>query len=85
MAILPDRKPLVDDDIVTCFRDGQVTLRKNRRTEGFTNALKELYNSLLKFSIVEISVGIKGINPVQVCYNNIIAVYDNIPYVGKCL
>lgn len=36
-----DRKPLVGDDIVTCFRDGQVTLRKNRRTEGFTNALKE--------------------------------------------
>lgn len=36
-----DKKPLVDDDIVTCFRDGQVTLRKNRRTEGFTNALKE--------------------------------------------
>ncbi|HIF9121232.1 TPA: restriction endonuclease subunit S [Photobacterium damselae] len=30
-----------DDDIVTCFRDGQVTLRKNRRTDGFTNALKE--------------------------------------------
>jgi type I restriction enzyme S subunit len=36
-----DRKPLVDDEIITCFRDGQVTLRKNRRTEGFTNALKE--------------------------------------------
>lgn len=30
-----------DDKIVTCFRDGQVTLRKNRKTEGFTNALKE--------------------------------------------
>ena len=30
-----------DDEIVTCFRDGQVTLRNNRRTEGFTNALKE--------------------------------------------
>ncbi|CAK8720044.1 hypothetical protein GMJAKD_09335 [Candidatus Electrothrix aarhusensis] len=29
------------DDIVTCFRDGQVTLRSNRRTDGFTNALKE--------------------------------------------
>ncbi|WP_417246919.1 restriction endonuclease subunit S [Celeribacter sp.] len=29
------------DDIVTAFRDGQVTLRKNRRTDGFTNALKE--------------------------------------------
>lgn len=36
-----DRKPFEDDEIVTCFRDGQVTLRKNRRTEGFTNALKE--------------------------------------------
>ncbi|MGL5327211.1 MAG: restriction endonuclease subunit S [Aeromonas sp.] len=30
-----------EDEIVTCFRDGQVTLRSNRRTEGFTNALKE--------------------------------------------
>lgn len=30
-----------EDDIITCFRDGQVTLRKNRKTEGFTNALKE--------------------------------------------
>jgi type I restriction enzyme, S subunit len=30
-----------EDDVVTVFRDGQVTLRKNRRTEGFTNALQE--------------------------------------------
>jgi len=31
--------PVVDgDEIVTCFRDGQVTLRRNRREEGFTNA-----------------------------------------------
>jgi type I restriction enzyme S subunit len=30
-----------DDEIVTCFRDGEVTLRKNRREEGFTNAIKE--------------------------------------------
>jgi len=29
------------DEIVTCFRDGEVTLRSNRRTDGFTNALKE--------------------------------------------
>ncbi|WP_088049266.1 restriction endonuclease subunit S [Virgibacillus dakarensis] len=29
------------DDIVTAFRDGQVTLRKNRRTDGFTNSIKE--------------------------------------------
>ena len=27
---------------VTCFRDGQVTLRRNRRTTGFTNAIWEL-------------------------------------------
>jgi type I restriction enzyme, S subunit len=27
---------------VTCFRDGQVTLRTNRRTTGFTNAVLEL-------------------------------------------
>lgn len=30
------------DEMVTCFRDGQVTLRRNRREEGFTNAIKEL-------------------------------------------
>ena len=30
-----------NDEIITCFRDGMVTLRKNRRIEGFTNALKE--------------------------------------------
>lgn len=30
-----------NDEVVTCFRDGQVTLRSNRRTEGFTNALQE--------------------------------------------
>ena len=29
------------DEIVTCFRDGIVTLRANRRVEGFTNAIKE--------------------------------------------
>lgn len=36
-----DRPVRPQDDIVTCFRDGVVTLRANRRTEGFTNALKE--------------------------------------------
>lgn len=36
-----DRPVRAEDDVVTAFRDGQVTLRKNRRTEGFTNALKE--------------------------------------------
>jgi len=27
-----------EDDVVTCFRDGTVTLRKNRRTTGFTES-----------------------------------------------
>ena len=30
-----------DDEVVTCFRDGVVTLRKNRRVDGFTNSIKE--------------------------------------------
>ena len=31
-----------DDEVITCFRDGEVTLRKNRREEGFTFSLKEI-------------------------------------------
>ena len=31
-----------EDEIVTCFRDGVVTLRKNRREAGFTESLKEI-------------------------------------------
>ena len=30
------------DEVVTCFRDGVVTLRKNRRTEGFTESIQEM-------------------------------------------
>ena len=30
-----------DDGVITCFRDGEVTLRSNRREEGFTISLKE--------------------------------------------
>ena len=31
-----------NDEVVTCFRDGVVTLRKNRRLRGFTESLKEI-------------------------------------------
>lgn len=31
-----------DDEVVTCFRDGVVTLRKNRRVRGFTESLQEI-------------------------------------------
>ncbi len=33
--------PEAGDGVVTAFRDGQVTLRENRRTEGFTFAILE--------------------------------------------
>lgn len=36
------KRPVQDEDeIITAFRDGVVTLRKNRREEGFTIALQE--------------------------------------------
>ena len=37
-----NRIPEESDDVITCFRDGEVTLRKNRRTTGFTESLKEI-------------------------------------------
>ncbi len=37
------QKPVCEDDgVITCFRDGEVTLRSNRREEGFTIADKEI-------------------------------------------
>ena len=39
---LLSRKVEPDYEIITAFRDGQVTLRKNRRTEGFTISTKEI-------------------------------------------
>ncbi len=39
---LLERPVKPEDDVVTCFRDGEVTLRKKRREEGFTNSLKEI-------------------------------------------
>ena len=47
------REVCPEDEIVTCFRDGQVTLRKNRRTEGFTNSMKEIgYQGVRKGDLV---------------------------------
>lgn len=41
------------DEVVTCFRDGQVTLRKNRRTSGFTESLQECgYQGIRKGDLV---------------------------------
>ena len=50
---LAQRAPGNDDGIVTAFRDGQVTLRSNRRTDGFTNAIKEAgYQGVRKGDLV---------------------------------
>ena len=46
---LLDRPTKEDDEVITCFRDGEVTLRKNRREDGFTFSEKE--------------IGYQGINP----------------------
>lgn len=49
-----ENRPVSDtDDVVTCFRDGMVTLRKNRRTTGFTESLKEIgYQGIRKGDLV---------------------------------
>mgnify|MGYP000626436164 FL=1 len=41
------------DEVITCFRDGTVTLRKNRRTAGFTESLTEYgYQGIRKGDLV---------------------------------
>lgn len=41
------------DDVITCFRDGEVTLRKNRRTSGFTESITEIgYQGIRKNDLV---------------------------------
>ena len=42
-----------NDEVITCFRDGQVTLRKNRRTTGFTESEKyDGYQGIKKGDLV---------------------------------
>jgi len=68
MPEIPDKA-----EMVTCFRDGQVTLRRNRRTEGFTNAIKEL--------------GYQGIKPGQLVLHSMDAFAGAIGIsdsAGKC-
>ena len=48
-----NREVQPEDDVVTAFRDGQVTLRTNRRTEGFTSSTKEIgYHHVCKGDLV---------------------------------
>ncbi|MET7500861.1 hypothetical protein [Streptomyces microflavus] len=53
MFTLMSRSPRIDDEVVTCFRDGMVTLRRNRRTKGFTESVKEIgYQGIRKGDLV---------------------------------
>ena len=47
-------RPVKDsDEVITCFRDGVVTLRKNRRVRGFTESLKEIgYQGVFRGDLV---------------------------------
>lgn len=47
------REPLESDGVVTCFRDGMVTLRSRRRSTGYTESLKEIgYQGIRKGDLV---------------------------------
>lgn len=49
-----EKRPVREtDEVITCFRDGEVVLRSERRTEGFTMADKEIgYQGINKGDIV---------------------------------
>ena len=50
---LMKRPPEADDEVITCFRDGEVTLRRNRREDGFTFSDKEIgYQGIKKGDLV---------------------------------
>jgi len=48
-----ERPKLDEEGVITAFRDGEVTLRENRRTEGFTHSSKEIgYQGIRKGDLV---------------------------------
>lgn len=50
---LMKRPPEGYDEVITCFRDGEVTLRSNRREDGFTFSDKEIgYQGIEKGDLV---------------------------------
>lgn len=53
MFIKNKRSVRPEDEVITCFRDGQVTLRKNRRITGFTESISEIgYQGIRKGDLV---------------------------------
>lgn len=48
-----ERPTREDDEVITCFRDGEVTLRSNRREDGFTISEKEIgYQGINKGDLI---------------------------------
>jgi type I restriction enzyme, S subunit len=92
-----DRKCFDHDDIVTAFRDGQVTRRLNRRTSGFTNAIKEIgyqriHSGDLVIHAMDAFAGAIGVSdstgkssPVYSAYSALDKQNTFIPYYGKLL
>ena len=92
-----DRKCFEHDDIVTAFRDGQVTRRLNRRTSGFTNAIKEIgyqriHSGDLVIHAMDAFAGAIGVSdstgkssPVYSAYTALDKRKTFIPYYGKLL
>ena len=53
ILVLQKRPVREEDEVITCFRDGEVVLRSERRTEGFTMSDKEIgYQGINKGDIV---------------------------------
>ena len=82
----PENRSVSDcDEIVTCFRDGTVTLRKLRREDGFTNSLKEIgYQGIRKGDLVihemdgfEGSIGVSDSNGKSTPVYTVIQESDN--------
>ena len=75
------------DDVVTCFRDGVVTLRKNRRTSGFTEAIHEFgYQGVRRGNLVihamDAFAGAIGVSDADGKCTPIYAICEPKPYVN---
>ncbi len=85
------------DEIVTAFRDGQVTLRLNRRISGFTNAIKEhgyqrIHSGDLVIHAMDAFAGAIGVSdatgkssPVYSAYTALNKQEIFLPYFGRLL
>lgn len=77
------RDPRATDGVVTAFRDGQVTLRSNRRLDGFTEAVQEIgYQGVRAGELVIHSMdgfaGAIGVSDADGKMSPVVHIYDTI-------